>query len=71
MALIATVPETVAPFAGAVMEVAGGVVSVPGVVTFKAKSSTTNEVCRIESSLPCRKIWMVWPLNEVRSKVFC
>ncbi len=71
VALTATVPDTVAPLAGAVIWVVGGVVSAPGVVTFNAKSSTTNEVCKVKSSLPCRKIWMVWPLNEVRSNVFC
>ena len=71
VAVMLTVPETVAPFAGAVTDVVGGVVSLPGVVTFSWKSSTTNDVCSSKSSLPCRKIWMVWPLNEVRSKVFC
>ena len=44
--------------------------SVPA-VTLSAKSSTTNEVCSSKSSLPCRNIWMVCPLKEVRSKVFC
>ena len=46
VALMVTVPETVAPLAGDEMEVVGGVVSVAGVVTFSAKSSSTNEVCR-------------------------
>lgn len=69
VALRVTVPETVAPLASDEMEVVGGVVSVPGVVTFSAKSSITNEVCRVESSVPTKLIWMVWPLKEVRSKV--
>src|SRR5882762_8776859 len=47
VAVTITVPETVAPFAGEVTEVVGGVVSIPGVVTFRAKSSTTNEVCKV------------------------
>lgn len=71
VAVTATVPETVAPLAGAVTDVVGGVVSAPGVVTFNAKSSITNEVWSSKSSLPCKNIWMVWPANEVRSKVFC
>ncbi len=58
--------------AGEEMEVVGGVVSVvPGVVTLSAKSSITKEVCRVESSVPTKLIWMVWPLKEVRSKVCC
>jgi len=53
VAVIATVPETVAPLAGAVTDVVGGVVSPPeGVVTFNRKSSSTNDVCRLESSFP-------------------
>ncbi len=64
VAVIATVPETVAPLAGAVTDVVGGIVSPPGTVTFRTKSSTTNDVCRLESSWPRRNIWMVWPLKE-------
>src|SRR5258708_1281342 len=56
VALIATVPDTVAPLAGAVIEVVGGGVSVVPVVTFRAKSSSTNEVCRLVSSTPFRNI---------------
>src|SRR5215472_14850186 len=56
VAVTVTVPDTVAPFAGAVTDVVGGVVSAPGVVTFSAKSSTTNDVCSVKSSLPCRNI---------------
>jgi hypothetical protein len=52
-----TVPETVAQFTGAETEVAGGVVSVvEGVVTFSAKSSSTNEVCSVASSVPIKLI---------------
>ncbi len=47
VALTTTVPDTVAPLDGEVIEVVGGIVSAPGVVTFKAKSSTTNEVCKV------------------------
>src|SRR5437660_93837 len=44
-AFTTTVPETVAPLTGELMETVGGVVSVAdGVVTFRAKSSSTNEV---------------------------
>ena len=60
LALTVTVPETVAPLPGAVTEVVGGVVSVAdGVVTFSAKSSSTNEVCKLESSVPTKLTWMV------------
>src|SRR6476469_3386946 len=56
VAFIVTVPETVAPFAGADTDVVGAVVSVDGVVTLSAKSSTTNEVCSEASSVPTKLI---------------
>jgi hypothetical protein len=71
VAVTVTVPETVAPLAGAVTEVVGGVVSMVDVVTFSAKSSSTKEVCSDASSWPTKLIWMVWPLKEVRSNDFC
>jgi hypothetical protein len=72
VAVTVTVLETVAPLAGAVTEVVGGVVSVvEGVDTFSAKSSSTKEVCNEASSWPTKLIWMVWPLKEVRSNDFC
>src|ERR1051326_2125374 len=42
----------------------------PYCVTFRFTSSNTNEVCRVESSTPLKKIWMVWPLKLSRLKLF-
>lgn len=42
-----------------------------GYWTFKAVSSSTNEVCKLESSVPIKRILIVWPLNAITLKECC
>src|ERR1051326_6872397 len=46
-------------------------ISSPYCVTFRFTSSSTNDVCSVESSTPLKKIWIVCPLKLSRLKDFC